>query len=203
MSAGVWPNWSSPSPSSSSMLQLKRSRTTERDQTHTQPLMSTTTSRSLSSGSQLRSKLRVASWLICFRGSSHRFRGCGPTNRTTRFYPETVSYKYFVNVPLVMQWMMGAMKALMSKDSVQRMTWMTYGNQLHSYLGSDVPKEYGGNGPSLEESAITPRYAPAQSVEPAVEVTSTTPAEVTATAPPELVRVSTAKRAGEPPVPAQ
>ena len=30
-----------------------------------------------------------------------------------RYYPETVSYKYFVNVPLIMQWMMGAMKALM------------------------------------------------------------------------------------------
>lgn len=37
-----------------------------------------------------------------------------------RYYPETVSLKYFVNVPLVMQWMMGAMKALMSKDSIQR-----------------------------------------------------------------------------------
>ena len=40
-------------------------------------------------------------------------------------YPETVSYKYFVNVPLVMQWMMGAMKALISKDTFQKMTWLT------------------------------------------------------------------------------
>lgn len=23
-----------------------------------------------------------------------------------RYYPETVSYKYFVNVPMIMQWMM-------------------------------------------------------------------------------------------------
>jgi phosphatidylinositol transfer protein SFH5 len=31
------------------------------------------------------------------------------------YYPETVSYKYFVNVPTIMQWMMGAMKMLISK----------------------------------------------------------------------------------------
>lgn len=34
-----------------------------------------------------------------------------------QYYPETVSYKYFVNVPTIMQWMMGAMKMLMSKDT--------------------------------------------------------------------------------------
>ncbi|KAF2167660.1 hypothetical protein M409DRAFT_65798 [Zasmidium cellare ATCC 36951] len=75
-----------------------------------------------------------------------------------RYYPETVSYKYFVNVPLVMQWMMGAMKALMSKDSIQTMTWMTYGSELHKYLGSEVPKEYGGSGAPLAEHALTPNY---------------------------------------------
>jgi hypothetical protein len=75
-----------------------------------------------------------------------------------RYYPETVSYKYFVNVPLIMQWMMGAMKAIMSKDSIQKMTWMTYGKQLHTYLGSDIPKEYGGSGAPLQEKALTPKY---------------------------------------------
>ncbi|KAI7241929.1 phosphatidylinositol transfer protein SFH5 [Hortaea werneckii] len=75
-----------------------------------------------------------------------------------RYYPETVSYKYFVNVPTIMQWMMGAMKMLMSKDSIQKMTWMTAGNQLNQYLGSDVPKEYGGKGPALEGSAMTVKY---------------------------------------------
>ncbi|KAK5680290.1 Non-classical phosphatidylinositol transfer protein (PITP) [Elasticomyces elasticus] len=73
-------------------------------------------------------------------------------------YPETVSYKYFVNVPLVMQWMMGAMKALMSSDSVQKMTWMTYGSALQQYLGDGVSKEYGGTGPSLAGSALTVKY---------------------------------------------
>lgn len=75
-----------------------------------------------------------------------------------RYYPETVSYKYVVNVPTIMQWMMGAMKMLMSKDSIQTMTWMTYGNQLYQYLGTDIPKEYGGTGATLAETAITPKY---------------------------------------------
>ncbi|KAF2488006.1 CRAL-TRIO domain-containing protein [Neohortaea acidophila] len=76
----------------------------------------------------------------------------------SKYYPETVSYKYFVNVPLVMQWMMGAMKMLLSKDSIQKMTWLTYGNQLASYVGGDVPKEYGGTGQGLKEKALTPTY---------------------------------------------
>ncbi|KAK3710806.1 Non-classical phosphatidylinositol transfer protein (PITP) [Vermiconidia calcicola] len=78
-----------------------------------------------------------------------------------RYYPETVSYKYFVNVPIIMQWMMGTMKAFMSKDSIQKMTWMTYGNQLQTYLGSDIPREYGGTSASLKEKALTPNYGEA------------------------------------------
>nr|XP_023907983.1 phosphatidylinositol transfer protein SFH5-like [Quercus suber]POF16586.1 phosphatidylinositol transfer protein sfh5 [Quercus suber] len=74
------------------------------------------------------------------------------------YYPETVSYKYFVNVPIVMQWMMGAMKAFMSKDSIQKMTWMTYGTELHKYLGNDVAKEYGGSGRRLRETGKTVIY---------------------------------------------
>jgi len=85
-----------------------------------------------------------------------------------KYYPETVSYKYFVNVPLVMQWMMGAMKALMSKDSVQKMTWLTWGSELHKYLGSDLPREYGGTGTSLAKGATTPRYSGNEVVSDAV-----------------------------------
>ncbi|EME41356.1 hypothetical protein DOTSEDRAFT_73691 [Dothistroma septosporum NZE10] len=94
-----------------------------------------------------------------------------------RYYPETVSYKYFVNVPTVMQWMMGAMKMLMSKDSIQTMTWMTYGNQLCHYLGPDIPKEYGGTGAPLVETAITPNYGvhEKQAAKPAEAVTETAP----------------------------
>jgi phosphatidylinositol transfer protein SFH5 len=104
-------------------------------------------------------------------------------NHLSRYYPETVSYKYFVNVPLIMQWMMGAMKALMSKDSIQKMTWLTYGNQLHTYIGEDVPKEYGGIGVPLQERSTTPKYGEPETVkkeeaadvktEPAKEATDT------------------------------
>lgn len=54
--------------------------------------------------------------------------------------------------------MMGAMKALMSKDSIQKMTWLTYGNTLHTYLGEDIPTEYGGKGVPLKEKALTVKY---------------------------------------------
>ncbi|CAD0108278.1 unnamed protein product [Aureobasidium uvarum] len=73
-------------------------------------------------------------------------------------YPETLSKKYFVNVPLVMQWMFGAMQVFMAKETVAKMQWMSYGEELHKYVGEDVAKEYGGQGPGLEEVGVTPRY---------------------------------------------
>lgn len=57
-----------------------------------------------------------------------------------------------------MQWMIGAMQVFMSKDTVAKMQWMSYGNTLHTYLGQSVPKAYGGNGSDLEVAGITPRY---------------------------------------------
>lgn len=36
---------------------------------------------------------------------------------------------------------------------------MTYGSELHNYLGKGVPQEYGGNGPPLSEAGITPKYS--------------------------------------------
>jgi len=92
-----------------------------------------------------------------------------------KYYPETVSYKYFVNVPLLMQWMMGAMKALMSKDSIQKMLWTSYGNTLNQYLGMSVPKEYGGAGDALDGSAWTVKF------DVATAPTATTVAEPTKT----------------------
>lgn len=50
------------------------------------------------------------------------------------------------------------MKAIMSKDSIQKMTWLTYGNTLHTYIGTDIPKEYGGTSASLKEKGLTPKY---------------------------------------------
>jgi hypothetical protein len=80
---------------------------------------------------------------------------------------------------------MGAMKALMSKDSIQKMTWTSYGNTLDQYLGKDVPKEYGGNGPALEGSAWTVKYdeaAPTKTAEPQAQPQSSTTAPEATTA---------------------
>ncbi|KAI4730686.1 phosphatidylinositol transfer protein SFH5 [Aureobasidium sp. EXF-10728] len=73
-------------------------------------------------------------------------------------YPETLSKKYFVNVPLVMQWMFGAMQVFMAKETVQKMLWMSYGEELHKYVGDGVAKEYGGKGLGLSEVGVSPRY---------------------------------------------
>ncbi|GAB7349863.1 hypothetical protein MBLNU459_g0561t1 [Dothideomycetes sp. NU459] len=78
-------------------------------------------------------------------------------------YPETMSKKYFVNVPLVMQWMFGAMQMFMAKETVAKMKWMSYGTELHKDLGSSVPKEYGGSGPELAASGKTPKGTGADS----------------------------------------
>ncbi|KAI5272007.1 phosphatidylinositol transfer protein SFH5 [Aureobasidium subglaciale] len=74
------------------------------------------------------------------------------------YYPETLSKKYFVNVPRVMQWMFGAMQMFMAKETLAKMQWMSYGEELHRFLGSSVPKQYGGQGSDLEETSVTPLY---------------------------------------------
>lgn len=47
---------------------------------------------------------------------------------------------------------------IVSNDTFQKMTWMTYSSQLNQYLGDSIPKEYGGNGPPLTTTAITVKY---------------------------------------------
>ncbi|KAF2147764.1 CRAL/TRIO domain-containing protein [Myriangium duriaei CBS 260.36] len=73
-------------------------------------------------------------------------------------YPETMARKFFVNVPIFMQWMFAAMQIFMAKETVAKMKWMSYGTELHKDLGSDVPKAYGGSGAELVTSSRTPKY---------------------------------------------
>jgi hypothetical protein len=68
-----------------------------------------------------------------------------------RYYPETLSRKFFVNVPLVMGWLYNAMKLIVAKETVKKMTVLSYGNQLASELGQGIPNEYGGTSASLKE----------------------------------------------------
>jgi hypothetical protein len=71
------------------------------------------------------------------------------------YYPETLSRKFFVSVPLLMQWMFTAVKLLLSKETIKKFTVMSYANQLATELGPSVPKTYGGTGGELEEIGET------------------------------------------------
>lgn len=67
-----------------------------------------------------------------------------------KYYPETLSRKFFVNVPIIMGWMFTAMKMVMSVETAKKFTVLTYGKDLALELGKDVPVVYGGENGSLE-----------------------------------------------------
>ncbi|PSN66974.1 CRAL/TRIO domain-containing protein [Corynespora cassiicola Philippines] len=71
-----------------------------------------------------------------------------------RFYPETLSRKFFVNVPILMGWVFQAMKLFVSKETVKKFSVLSYGNQLAAELGKGVPTVYGGEAGDLKEIAI-------------------------------------------------
>ncbi|KAG9205014.1 Non-classical phosphatidylinositol transfer protein (PITP) [Epicoccum nigrum] len=68
-----------------------------------------------------------------------------------RYYPETLSRKFFVNVPVVMGWLFNATKLFIAKETVKKFTVLSYGNQLATELGRSIPKEYGGTKGALAE----------------------------------------------------
>ncbi|KAJ4349991.1 Non-classical phosphatidylinositol transfer protein (PITP) [Didymosphaeria variabile] len=68
-----------------------------------------------------------------------------------RYYPEMLSRKYFVNVPLVMGWVYQAAKMIVSKETAKKFTVLSYGSALAGELGKGLPKEYGGEKGALSE----------------------------------------------------
>jgi hypothetical protein len=72
-----------------------------------------------------------------------------------KYYPETLSRKFFVNVPVIMGWMFSAMRMFLAKETVKKFTVLSYGNQLAAELGPSVPEVYGGKGASLETMGAT------------------------------------------------
>ncbi|KAF2852863.1 CRAL/TRIO domain-containing protein, partial [Plenodomus tracheiphilus IPT5] len=68
-----------------------------------------------------------------------------------KHYPETLSRKFFVNVPVVMGWVYTAMKMVVAKETAKKFTVLSYGKELAGELGKGVPKEYGGDKGSLKE----------------------------------------------------
>ncbi|KAI9893772.1 MAG: Non-classical phosphatidylinositol transfer protein (PITP) [Vezdaea aestivalis] len=70
-------------------------------------------------------------------------------------YPELLSRKFFVNVPLLASWMFGAMKVFMAAETKRKLIILSYGNQLATYLGNEVPRDYGGVGEELNVAGET------------------------------------------------
>lgn len=71
------------------------------------------------------------------------------------YYPETLSRKFFVNVPVVMGWLFSAMKMVLSRETVRKFTVLSYGKDLAAELGTDIPEVYGGRGKPLEKASLT------------------------------------------------
>ncbi|KZF21195.1 CRAL/TRIO domain-containing protein [Xylona heveae TC161] len=91
-------------------------------------------------------------------------------------YPETLSRKFFVNVPVVMGWVFGAVKLVLAKETVRKFTVLSYGEYLVNELGSNVPKAYGGKGPELKELGETVKLEPTKQAATAPEPPSSTTA---------------------------
>ena len=72
-------------------------------------------------------------------------------NTFKKYYPETVSRKFFVNVPWFMSWVMGAAKMLMNAEMARKLSMVSDGKQLTVELGGNLPEEYGGNGGKLAD----------------------------------------------------
>lgn len=69
-------------------------------------------------------------------------------------YPELLAHKYFVNVPAIMGWMFGVMKLFLAPATLRKFHPMASGATLSTELksiSSSLPKEYGGQGPSVKE----------------------------------------------------
>jgi hypothetical protein len=70
-----------------------------------------------------------------------------------RYYPETLSRKFFVNVPVIMGWVYTAVKMVVAKETAKKFTVLSYGNQLVDELGEGIPEVYGGKRGGLESVA--------------------------------------------------
>ncbi|KAF4336993.1 SFH5-phospholipid transporter [Fusarium beomiforme] len=103
-------------------------------------------------------------------------------------YPELLAHKYFVNVPAIMGWMFGAMKLFLAPATLRKFHPMTSGTTLATELKgivSTLPKEYGGQGPSVKEGMTVSlaENGEAKAAEPSPAAADSTPAEKAAVVP--------------------
>jgi hypothetical protein len=73
----------------------------------------------------------------------------------SKYYPETLSRKFFVNVPVVMGWLYTATKLIVPKETVKKFTVLSYGEQLAGELGPGIPEVYGGKAAGLDTISET------------------------------------------------
>lgn len=87
-------------------------------------------------------------------------------------YPELLSEKFFVNVPLIMGWMFTAMKVFLSPETIKKFHPLSYGSSLAGELkalGPELPTPYGGKGKDITEG-MTVKYAAGSEVAVSKEV---------------------------------
>lgn len=70
------------------------------------------------------------------------------------YYPETLERKFFVNVPLMMQWVFGFVNRFLSRETMAKFVVLSDGKDLSKTLGDWVPREYGGKGGSIAEMGV-------------------------------------------------
>ncbi|KAF4322332.1 hypothetical protein BBO99_00003966 [Phytophthora kernoviae] len=68
----------------------------------------------------------------------------------SKVYPEMLSRKFFVNVPVLMGWVFAGFKLFLSAETIRKFTVLSYGEQLVTELGEGVPEVYGGKATPLE-----------------------------------------------------
>ncbi|KAL4161274.1 Non-classical phosphatidylinositol transfer protein (PITP) [Phytophthora ramorum] len=68
----------------------------------------------------------------------------------SKVYPEMLSRKFFLNVPVLMGWVFTAFKLFLSAETVRKFTVLSYGEQLYTELGDGVPEVYGGKSAPLD-----------------------------------------------------
>ncbi|KAK6345719.1 Non-classical phosphatidylinositol transfer protein (PITP) [Orbilia javanica] len=99
------------------------------------------------------------------------------------FYPEMLSRKFFVNVPLLMGWLYKATTLILPEATVKKFRVLSYGKELAAELGDAVPEVYGGKGvKELKELGDPVKLASAPVAETEAPVPTTTTEKATATA---------------------
>ena len=70
------------------------------------------------------------------------------------YYPEFISEKYLVNVPVWMDLVFNTISVVLKKERIKKSQVLRDGRELSVSLGCELPPEYGGRGESLEGRGI-------------------------------------------------